>query len=68
MERRQQTGLGPQDKKKDTMVSFLCFLFASYPRLGTEEAGNPETRTGANKKKPQQKLALSSQKMTKEAA
>ena len=59
--------LGSQNKKHDTMMSPLCFLFASYLRLGTKETGNPETQPGANFKKPPQTLALSSQKMTKEA-
>lgn len=59
--------LGSQNKKHDTMMSPLCFLFALYLRLGTKETGNPETQTGANFKKPPQTLALSSQKMTKEA-
>ena len=48
--------LGSQDKKNDTMMSFLCFLFASYLRLGTKEIGNPETQTAANFKSPHKSL------------
>lgn len=42
------------------MVSSLCFLIDL--RLGPEEAGNVETGTGTDFLKPQQKLALCSQR------
>ena len=43
--------LGSQNKKHDTMMSPLCFLFALYLRLGTKETGNPETQTATDQKK-----------------
>lgn len=37
------------------LVSFLDFIFASYPRLENGEAGHVETPTGTEQKQQQQK-------------
>ena len=49
-------------------VCLFVYLFSpDLSRLGAKEASNPEMPKGAHIKKPQQKPALSSQRMKKRA-
>lgn len=52
-------GTSRPKKQGDKFPEFFFFFCFIPPKLEAEEASHPEMSTSTNKKKPQQKLALS---------